>query len=83
MEAFNKELARQLFKPMDAQVLQDPEKVSAIWVRNLHSFAKKMNNTKSSMIEMKPKDTIRLDIVERDNPKTNLEENVLPEDGLC
>ena len=30
LEAFNKELAKQLFKPMDAQELQDPEKISAI-----------------------------------------------------
>ena len=27
VEAFNKELAKLLFKPMDAQELQDPEKV--------------------------------------------------------
>ena len=32
VEAFNKELAKQLFKPMDAQELQDPENVSPIWV---------------------------------------------------
>ena len=31
--AFNKELAKLLFKPMDVQELQDPEKVSAIWVK--------------------------------------------------
>ena len=30
VEAFNKELARLLFKPMDAQELQDPEKVPMI-----------------------------------------------------
>ena len=28
VEAFNKELAKLLFKPMDTQELQDPEKVS-------------------------------------------------------
>ena len=33
VEAFNKELAKLLLKPMDAQELQDPEKVSAIWVK--------------------------------------------------
>ena len=33
VEAFNKELAKLLFKPMDAQELQDPEKVSTIWVK--------------------------------------------------
>ena len=30
VEAFKKELAKLLFKPMDAQELQDPEKVSTI-----------------------------------------------------
>ena len=35
-EAFNKELAKLLFKPMDAQEFQDPEKVSTIWVKNLN-----------------------------------------------
>ena len=33
-EAFNRELAKLLFKLMDAQELQDPEIVSAIWVKN-------------------------------------------------
>ena len=47
MEAFNKELAKLLFKPMDAQELQDPEKVSAIWVKNLNKIVNKMNNTVS------------------------------------
>ena len=30
VEGFNKELAKRLFKQMDAQVLQDPEKLSTI-----------------------------------------------------
>ena len=33
VEAFNKELAKLLFKPMDAQELQVPEKVSTISVK--------------------------------------------------
>ena len=66
MEAFNKELAKLLFKPMDAQELQDPEKVSTIWVKNLNKTVNKMNNTVSSMIGMKPKDAIKLDIVPLD-----------------
>ena len=32
-EAFNKELAKLLFKPMDSQELQDSEKVSTIWLK--------------------------------------------------
>ena len=39
-----------------------------------------MNNTKSSMIDMKPKDAIKLDTIPLDN--TYPEEIVLPEDGL-
>ena len=80
VEAFNKELAKVLFKPMDARELQDPEKISIIWVKNLNKIVNKMNNTKSSMIDMKPKDAIKLDIVPLD--KTYSEEIVLPEDGL-
>ena len=80
VEAFNKELAKLLFKPMDAQELQDPEKVSTVWVRNLNKIVNKMDNTISSMIGMKPKDAIKLGTVPLD--KTYPEETVLPEDGL-
>ena len=64
VEAFNKELAKQLLKPMDAVDLKDPEKASAIWIKNLNSAVNKMNNTKSSIIDMKPKDAIKMDISE-------------------
>ena len=80
VEAFNKELAKLLFKPMDAQELQDPEKVSTIWVKNLNKIMDKMNNTRSLMIDMKPKDVIKLDTVPMD--RTYPEETVLPGDGL-
>ena len=63
VEAFNKELAKLLFKLMDAQELQDPEKVSTIWVKNLNKIVNKMSNTESSMTGIKPKDAIKLDIV--------------------
>ena len=65
---------------MDAQELQDSEKVSAIWVKNLNKIVNKMNNTKSSMIGMKPKDAIKPDIVPLN--KTYLKETILREDGL-
>ena len=73
MEAFNKDLAKLLFKPMDAQELQDPEKVSTIWVKILNKIVNKMNNTISSMIGMKPKDANKLDTVPRDKniPRRN------------
>ena len=54
VEAFSKELAKLLFKPMDALELQDPEKVLTIWVNNLNPAVKRMNNTISLMIGMKP-----------------------------
>ena len=65
---------------MDAQDLQHPEKVSTIWVRNLNKTVNKMNNTVSSMIDMKPKDAVKLDTVPLD--KKYPEESVLPVDGL-
>ena len=80
VEAFNKELAKLLFKPMDAQELQDPEKVSTIWVKNLNKVVNIGNNTISSMIDMEPKDAIKLDTVPLD--KTYAEEIALPEDDL-
>ena len=61
VEAFSKELAKLLFKPMDAQELQEPEQVSTIWVKNLNKTVNKINNTESSMIGMKPKNSIKLD----------------------
>ena len=49
VETFNKELAKLFFKLMDAQELQDPEKVSTIWIKNLNKIVNKVNNTVSSM----------------------------------
>ena len=80
METFNEELAKLLLKPMDVQELQNPEKVSTIWVKNLKKLVNKMNNTASSMTGMKPKDAIRLDTVPLDTKYS--EETELPEDGL-
>ena len=80
MEDFNKELAKLFFKPIDAQELQDPEKLSTIWVKNLNKIVNKMNNTVSQMVGMKPKGAIKLDPIPLD--KKYPEENVLPEDGL-
>ena len=66
VQAFNKELEKQLFQLMNAPELQDAEKVSAICAKNLNSIVYKMNNTKPLMIDMKPKDTIKVDILELD-----------------
>ena len=80
VEAFNKEFTKLLFKPMDAQELQDPEEVSTVWVKNLNKNVNKMNNTVSTRIGMKPKDAIRLDTLPLDLKYP--EETVLPADGL-
>ena len=80
VENFNKEFAKLLFKLMDAQELEDPEKVFTIWVKNLNKIVNKMINTVSSMIGMKPNDAIKLDTVPLD--KIYPKEPVLPEDGL-
>ena len=80
VEAFNKELVKLLFKPMDAQELQDPKQVSTIWIKDLNNVANRKNNTVSSMIGMKPKDAIKLDAVPLD--KKYPEKTILPEDGL-
>ena len=65
---------------MNAQELQYPEKVSAIWVKNMNKIVNKPKNAVSSMIGIKPKDAIKLDVVPLN--KIYPEETVLPEDGL-
>ena len=82
VEAFNKELAKELFKPMDAQELNDPDKISRMWVRNLENTVKRMNNSKTAMIDMKPKDAIKLSNVELVKSEEFADEKPLPEDGL-
>ena len=45
VEALNKILTEKLFKVQDAQELNDPEKVSAIWVRHLYGSVDELNDT--------------------------------------
>ena len=82
VEAFNKELAKELFKPMDAQELNDPDKISRLWVRNLENTIKRMSNLKTAMIGMKPKDAIKLSNVELVKSEEFADEKPLPEDEL-
>ena len=58
---------------MDIQEIQDPEKVFAIWVKNLNSIVNKMDNTKSLIIGMKSKDAVKLDIVKLEESETYTE----------
>ena len=82
VEAFNKELVEELFKPMDVQEINDPNKISRIWVRNLENPIKRMNNSKTAMIDMKTKDAIKLSNVELVKSEEFVDEKPLPEDGL-
>ena len=82
VEALNKILAEQLFKVQDAQELNDPDKVSATWVKHLYGLADKLNDTETQMNEMKPKDAIKLNQVSLVNRENYPPEDTLPEDGL-
>ena len=77
---FYKGLVKLLFKPIDAQELQDSEKVLTVWVKNLNKIVNKMNNTVLLIIGMKPIDAIKLETVPLD--KTYPKETVLPKDVL-
>ena len=82
VEALNKILAERLFKVQDAQELNDPERVSATWVKHLYGLVDELNDTTTKMIGMKPKDAIVLDevpLVKRENYPPD---DKLPEDGL-
>ena len=81
-EALNKILAERLFKVQDAQVLNDPKKVSSRWVKHLYGLADKLNDTETEMIGMKPKDALKLDEVPLVARESCPPEEVLPEDGL-
>ena len=80
IEALNKVLAEQLFKVQDLQELNDPERVLSTWVKHLYGLVEHLNNTKTQMTGMKPKEAIEL-------KKVPLLENypmedTLPEGGL-
>ena len=81
VERFNKTLAEKLFKVQDAQELNDPTKDSKTWVKHLQTIVRKLNNTKTEMIDMKPVDAIKLKEVKL-NIKPYPKETPLPADGL-
>ena len=82
VEALNKIVAESLFKVQDAQVLNDPEKVSSRWVKHLYGLVDELNDTETEMIGMKPKDAIKLKDVPLVNRESYPPEEVLPDDGL-
>ena len=82
VEALNRILAERLFKVQDAQELNDPEKVSATWVKHLYGLVDELNDTETEMIGMKPKDAIKLNGVPLVNREAYPPEDKLPEDGF-
>ena len=82
VEALNKILTDRLFKVHNVQELNDPEKVSATYVKHLYGLVGELNETQTEMIAMKPKDAIVLDQVPLVNQEACSPENTLPKDGL-
>ena len=82
VEALNKILAARSLKVQDAQVLNDPEKISSRWVKHLYGFVDELNDTQTEMIGMKPKDAIKLDEVLLVKRESYPEEDKLPKYGL-
>ena len=62
--------------------LNDPEKVSATWVKHLYGLVDELNDTETEMIGTKPKDAIKLNEVPLVNRDAYPPEKALPEDGL-
>ena len=77
-EAFNKEIE----KKKSCLNLWMLIKILVIWVKNLNSIVNKLNNTKSSMIDTKPKDASKIYLVVLDKSETYSQEEMLPKDGL-
>ncbi|XP_057302757.1 uncharacterized protein LOC130636923 [Hydractinia symbiolongicarpus] len=81
VESYNKVLAERLFKPQDAQELVS-EEASSTWVKHLYTIVKSLNNTKTTMIDIRPNKAIKLDDVPLAKSEKYPDEKPLPEDGL-
>ena len=82
VESLNKTLAKRLFKVQDVQEFNDPDKVSATWVKHLYGLVDEVNDTTTDMIGIKPSDAIKLSQVPLVNQENYPPEDTLPEDGL-
>ena len=82
VESLNKVLAENLFKIQDAQELNDSEKVSSTWVKHLYQLIDRLNNTKTQMTDMKPKEAIKIKEVPLVKRESYPPEEKLPQDGL-
>ena len=81
VERFNKTLAERLFKPQDAQELQNPTKDSKSWVKYLQKTLQKLNSEKTRMLEMAPAKAVKLGNVELKIKPYQKENDVASEDG--
>jgi len=82
VESLNKVLAENLFKIQDAQELNDSEKISSTWVKHLYNLIDRLNNTKTEMIGLKPREAIKMKTVPLVKTEEYPIENKLPYDGL-
>ena len=62
--------------------MNDPERVSATWVKHLYGLVDELTDTETEMIGMKPKDAIVLDQVPLVKREAYPPEEKSPEDGL-
>ena len=70
------------FKVEDVQELNDPKKVSLIWVKHLYGLIDRLNNTETEITGMKPKNVIELKEVPLVNRENYHPKDTLPEEGL-
>ena len=80
VEALNQVLGERLFKVQDAQEFNNPQRVSSTWVKHLYGSVDSLNDTKTQMTGIKPKDAIELKEVPL--AESYPPEDTLPEDGL-
>ena len=82
VEALSNILTENLFKVQEVQELNDPEKVSATWVKHLYELVDKLSDTETQMTGMQPKDAIKVNQVPLIKQEDYPPEDTLPEDGL-
>ena len=61
--------------------MNDPERVSATWVKHLYGLVDELNDMEPEMIGMKPNDAIKLNEVPLVKREAYPPEDTLPEDG--
>ena len=79
MERLNRTLADRLFSYQYHKELEDPSKSNREWVSRLQNVVSSLNSERTSLIEMKPIDTIKETLVKQgfSQPVKNYEEKLL------